>query len=66
VSGRIVLMLELSEAGKVLSVEIDSSDLPEFEDFVASAVRSWRFTPPTRGGRPVEAWARLPIPIRVR
>lgn len=65
-NGRIVLMLELSEAGEVVRVEIDSSDLPEFEEFVASAVRGWRFTPPTRGGRPVEAWARLPIPIRVR
>lgn len=64
-SGQIVLLVELDAAGEVVDVHVDSSDLPEFEDVVSEAVRGWRFTPPTRGGRPVRARARLPIPIRV-
>jgi protein TonB len=65
VRGRIVLLIKLDEKGQVLDVQLDSSDLPAFDDFVLSEVRRWRFTPPTRQGRPVKARARLPIPIRI-
>jgi TonB family protein len=65
VRGEIVLLLELDPTGGVADVRIDSSDLPDFDRFVADEVRSWRFSPPTRQGRPVRAWARLPIPIHV-
>lgn len=65
VSGKIVLLLKLSPEGKVLEVQVDSSTLPEFDDFVAGEVRRWKFTPPTQEGRPVNAQARLPIPITV-
>ncbi len=63
--GEIVLLVDLNPEGQVLDVQIDSSDLPAFEQFVASEVRSWIFSPPTRRGRPVAARARLPIPIRI-
>jgi protein TonB len=66
VDGRIVLLLELSEEGEVLDVEIDSSDLPAFEDFVAEQVRRWRFTPARLDGRPTATYARFPIPIRIQ
>jgi TonB family protein len=65
VNGEIVLLLELDPDGRVLDAQIDSSDLPEFDDFVLSEVKSWRFTPPTRRGHPVRAEARLPIPIEI-
>ena len=65
VDGRIVLELELSRDGEVTALRIDSSDLPAFEKFVSEQVWGWRFTPPTRGGQPVEARARLPIAIHV-
>jgi hypothetical protein len=64
--GRIVLLLELSDTGEVLDVEIDSSDLPAFEEFVAGEVRRWRFSPTRIDGRPAAVHARLPIPIRVQ
>ncbi len=64
-AGRIVLLVDLDPEGQVLDVQVDSSDLPAFEQFVASEVRSWTFTPPTRRGLPVAARARLPIPIRI-
>lgn len=65
VNGRIVLLLKLNEDGDVLDVQVDSSTLPRFDEFVLSEVKRWRFTPPTQGGRPVKAKARLPIPITI-
>jgi protein TonB len=65
VSGTIVLSLKLNAEGDVLDVEIHSSNLPDFDDFVLDEVRRWKFTPPTQQGRPVKARARLPIPIRI-
>jgi len=65
VDGKIYLLIQLDESGRVLSAEVDSSNLPEFDDFVAGEVRRWKFTPPTKQGQPVRAQARLPIPIRI-
>lgn len=65
VSGRIVLLLKLSHEGKVMDVEVASSTLPAFDDFVSGEVKRWKFTPPTQQGRPVNAEARLPIPIQI-
>ncbi len=65
VHGEIVLVLELNPQGEVLGVEIDSSELPDFDTFVADAVKEWRFTPPTQQGRPVAARARFPIAIQI-
>jgi TonB family protein len=66
VRGRIVLELELNRAGEVVALRVESSDLPAFETFVSEQVRSWKFTPPTRDGEPVEARARLPISITLK
>jgi len=63
--GKIVVMLELDLDGEITSAEIDSSDLPMFNNFVLEQVRGWKFTPPMHEGRPVHARARLPIPIQV-
>lgn len=65
VSGTVVLLVRLDERGRVVDVQVDSSDLPEFDAFVARAVKGWRFTPPTQGGVPVQALTRLPVPIHV-
>ena len=65
VDGKIVLDLELNRAGEVVALRVDSSNLPAFEGFVAQQVRGWKFTPPTRGGQPVAARAKLPIAIRL-
>jgi TonB family protein len=65
VRGKIVLLLKLNHLGEVLDVQVESSNLPKFDDFVLGEVKDWRFTPPTQQGRPVQAKARLPIPIRI-
>jgi protein TonB len=66
VAGTIVLFLKLGSDGRVIAVSIESSDLPAFDRVVLSQVQSWRFTPPTRDGQPVNAQARLPMPIRIQ
>ena len=65
-NGRVVLFVKLDENGEVLDVQLDRSNLPQFDAFVLGEVRDWRFTPPTQQGRPVKAMARLPIPINIR
>jgi len=65
-SGKIVLIIKLDQDGTVIEAVIDQSNLPDFDDFVRNEVASWKFTPPTRNGRPVKAHARLPIPIQIR
>ncbi len=65
VSGKIVLLVKLDSSGDVLEVQLDSSNLPDFDSFVLNEVERWKFTPPTQQGRPVKAQARLPIPIRI-
>jgi TonB family protein len=64
--GRIVLLLDLSDRGEVLDVEVDASNLSRFDEFVANEVRGWRFTPVTRDGLPVAAQARFPISISIQ
>lgn len=66
VNGEVVVRLRLDREGEVLDARIDSSTLPAFDDLVLDAVSGWHFTSPTRHGVPVEAEARLPIPIQVR
>jgi TonB family protein len=63
--GTVVLRVTIGAEGEVQDVEVDVSDLPRFDAFVAEAVRGWRFTPPLRDGQPIAAVARLPIPIHV-
>lgn len=65
VDGRIVLLIKLDAQGNVLEVEVDSSNLPDFDGFVLGEVKRWKFTPPTQQGKPVKAKARLPIPIHI-
>lgn len=66
VSGQIVVLLKLGEDGEVLDVQLQQSDLPQFDDVVLGQVSKWRFTPPTQGGKPVRAQASLPIPIQIK
>jgi protein TonB len=66
VSGQIVVLLKLGEDGEVLDVQLQQSDLPQFDDVVLGQVSKWRFTPPTQGGKPVRAQASLPIPIHIK
>ena len=65
VNGRVVLLIKLSEDGRVLEASVESSNLPDFEQIVQAQVSKWKFTPPTKDGTPVRAQARFPIPIKI-
>ena len=58
--------VRVSAEGDVVDARVESSELPEFDELVLANVRGWRFEPSLRHGRPIEAVARLPIPIRIR
>lgn len=64
-NGTIILLIQIDEDGRVLDATVDSSDVPQFDDVVVSAVKGWKFSPPTQRGQPVRAQARLPLPIRI-
>lgn len=64
--GRIVLSVDLSREGEVVDVQIDSSTLLRFNDFVVDEVGTWKFTPPVRNGRVVKARTQVPLNIRIQ
>ena len=64
--GKIVLSVNLTREGDVADVQIDSSTLSRFNDFVLGEVEKWKFTPPTRRGRPVKARTHVPLNIRIQ
>ena len=66
VRGKIVLWVEIDTEGGVRDVEVESSNLALFDEIVVDQVRGWKFTTPTREGRPVNARATLPLRIRIR
>jgi TonB family protein len=64
--GKIVLSVNLSREGDVVDAQVDSSTLSRFDDFVLGEVEKWKFTPPTRSGRPVKARTQVPLNIRIQ
>ncbi|MGZ0169957.1 MAG: TonB family protein [Planctomycetales bacterium] len=64
--GRVLLSVTIAVSGKVTKVTVAESCGHESLDQAAlDAVRRWRFSPATRGGKPFEWTARLPIRFRL-
>jgi protein TonB len=64
--GRVVLSVTIAASGSVTKVTVAESCGHEVLDQAAlDAVCRWRFSPATRGGKPVEWTARLPIRFRL-
>ena len=60
--GTVLLRLQVAGDGRVAEVEVFTSSGHRVLDAAAvRAVRSWRFAPARRGGRPVAATVRLPV-----
>ncbi|HEX4836236.1 MAG TPA: energy transducer TonB [bacterium] len=65
--GTVALRALVSADGAVRSVEVaTSSGSPVLDRAAADAVRRWRFTPATRDGVPIDAYAMLRIRYIVR
>ena len=60
--GTVVVRVELSETGHVVSAGISSpSGYPRLDEAAIAAVRTWRCIPASRGGQPVRATALQPF-----
>ena len=60
--GKLMLRVELDEAGQVDSAEIiDSSGYPRLDGAAMAAVQSWECKPPLRDGQPARAIALQPF-----
>lgn len=64
--GRAILSVTIAVSGLVTKVMVaESSGHKSLDQAALDAVRRWRFAPATRGGKPVEWTARLPIRFRL-
>jgi protein TonB len=60
--GVVVLRVELSDTGHVVSAKVQSSSgYFRLDEAALAAVRTWRCTPPTHNGQPVHAVALQPF-----
>src|SRR2546427_9542642 len=60
--GKVVLKILVRSDGSVGQVNlVESSGYPALDEAAVRAAALWRFTPATRDGQPVEAWAVIPI-----
>lgn len=65
--GQVLLRLTISESGAVIKVEVArTSGHAILDATAAAAVRTWRGTPATLDGRPVETVELLPVRFRLR
>lgn len=62
--GRVVLNVEVLAEGSCGEINVFQSSGHEALDNAAmKAVKTWRFVPANRAGRPVAQWVRIPIPF---
>ncbi len=66
IEGRVVVNVLIDIEGNVKKVQILEAEPPNvFNEAVLSAVPNWTFEPAKYEGRPVQTWARIPIPFRL-
>lgn len=65
--GSVVLQIYVNEEGKVTEVKIaQSSGFPKLDEAAqAEALRSWKFTPGTKGGKPVAVWHSMKVTFKI-
>ncbi|MGE7139501.1 energy transducer TonB [Luteibacter sp. NPDC031894] len=66
--GTVTLRVLVDEAGRPLDVVVENSSGHALLDKAArdQVLAKWRFQPATAGGRPVRAWARIPVSFDLR
>ena len=61
IEGRVVVSFVINQEGRVRSIEVIESSDAAFSSAAVAAVKRWKFTPGTSGGRPVSF--RMSIPV---
>lgn len=65
--GEVLLRVQVDETGKPVAVEIERSSGHRLLDTTARdhVLKRWRFQPALVAGRPMQAWARVPLVFRL-
>jgi protein TonB len=65
--GEVLLRVRVDEMGKPVAVEVEKSSGHRVLDRAARdhVLKRWRFQPALVEGRPVAAWARVPLNFRI-
>ena len=64
--GRVLLAVLVSEKGQAAQVRLlTSSGFKSLDDSATAAVRSWKFQPAERAGRPTACWVKVPVNFRI-
>ncbi len=64
--GRVLLAVLVNEMGKAAQVRLlTSSGFKSLDDSAAAAVRSWKFQPAERAGKPTACWVKVPVNFRI-
>lgn len=67
IEGEVVLRVRVDDAGRVVEIELVSTDSGDlFTEAAQRAVREWRFHPAVRNGSPVASWVIVPLRFRLR
>lgn len=62
IEGRVVLVVDIDDAGQVTDVVVESAEpAGVFDDAAAQAARKWMFNPAIEEGRPVASRIRVPV-----
>ena len=65
IQGEVVIGFTIMEDGRALELEVLSSPHPGLSAAAMQAVYQWRFTPPTRQGKPVKLRLVYPVEFRI-
>lgn len=64
--GRVLLAVLVSEQGKAARVRLlTSSGFQSLDESAAAAVRTWKFQPAERAGKPTPCWVKVPVNFRI-
>lgn len=65
--GRVLLRVHTNEGGNLTAIDVASgSGFPLLDEAALKAVRTWRFTPALRNGRPVPGTVLVPVEFRLQ
>lgn len=64
--GRVMLAVLVSERGRAAKVRlVTSSGFQLLDDSAITAVRTWKFRPAERSGRPTACWVKVPVNFQI-
>ena len=66
IQGRVLVIFIVDEQGNIRNARVAESQYPEFSESALAAVRSWKFQPGKKDGKPVKTRVRIPLSFSLR